>query len=143
MDDLDHLILRALKRNARTPVATIAGHLGVSRNTVQSRIERMERDKVIEGYTVVTAPNHGEQTIRATVLFSLQPNALSQVLSKLAKIAEVDTAHTTSGRFDLCAFITAKNTAQLDTILDEIGAIEGVKGTESLIHLSTRLNRTF
>jgi hypothetical protein len=48
---------------------------------------------------------------------------------------------TTSGRFDLLLQIAASNTQVLDQVLDQIGALTGVKSSESLIHLSTRLDR--
>lgn len=48
---------------------------------------------------------------------------------------------TTSGRFDLLLQVAAPNTAVLDSILDQIGAMTGIKSSESLIHLSTRIDR--
>ena len=48
---------------------------------------------------------------------------------------------TTSGRFDLLLQIACPNTQVLDQVLDQIGTITGVKSSESLIHLSTRLDR--
>ena len=50
-------------------------------------------------------------------------------------------AHTTSGRFDLLLQVAAPSTAALDVVLDRIGLLTGVKSSESLIHLSTRIDR--
>ena len=48
---------------------------------------------------------------------------------------------TTSGRFDLLLQIAAPSTTLLDQVLDQIGAMTGVRSSESLIHLSTRIDR--
>jgi DNA-binding Lrp family transcriptional regulator len=53
----------------------------------------------------------------------------------------VERVYTTSGRFDLLMQVAAPNTRALDEVLDQIGALTGVKSSESLIHLSTRLDR--
>ena len=48
----DQQLLSLLRENARAPTAELARRLGLSRTTVQSRIERLERQGVITGYTV-------------------------------------------------------------------------------------------
>ncbi|RYZ69068.1 MAG: winged helix-turn-helix transcriptional regulator, partial [Lysobacteraceae bacterium] len=48
----DQMLLSMLRENARASTAQIARRLDLSRTTVQSRIERLEREGVISGYTV-------------------------------------------------------------------------------------------
>ena len=55
---------------------------------------------------------------------------------------EVEAAHTASGRADLVLTLAAPTTAALDRTLDVIGEIDGVKGSETLIHLSTKIQRS-
>jgi len=50
--DKDRELLAVLSENARMPTATIARRLGLSRTTVQARIERLEREGIIAGYGV-------------------------------------------------------------------------------------------
>jgi hypothetical protein len=54
---------------------------------------------------------------------------------------EVEIAHTTTGRADLILQIAADTTTALDEVLDKIGMIAGVRGSESLIHLTTKFDR--
>jgi DNA-binding Lrp family transcriptional regulator len=75
------------------------------------------------------------------VLVNIEPRAQAGILIRLKNIAEVERVYTTSGRFDLLMQIAAPNTRALDDVLDQIGAMTGVKSSESLIHLSTRLDR--
>ncbi|MBI1415948.1 MAG: AsnC family transcriptional regulator [Limimaricola sp.] len=140
-DATDSRILALLAENARLPVATLAARLGLARTTVQARIERMERAGVIAGYGVRLAETVRRSQIRATVLIHLTPAAQASVLAQLRKMPEVIRCHTTSGRFDLACELRTASTLDLDTTLDRIGAIDGVQALESLIHLSTRIDR--
>lgn len=141
MDDLDRNMLTLLSGNARMPVATLAKRLGVARSTVQARLERLESRGVIAGYTLRLGEAARARRIAATALIQLEPRATPAVLKRLEKMPAVVRAHTTSGRFDLILQLSAPTTEALDTALDEIGAIPGVRGSESLIHLSTRIDR--
>ena len=46
-----------------------------------------------------------------------------------------------SGPFDLLLQLATSSTTELDETLDRIGGIEGVRSSESLIHLATKLDR--
>lgn len=140
LDDHDQKLLALLQENARLPIATLARKLGLARTTVQSRIERLEAQGVIAGYTVRLSQKL-RAPIRATVLIAIEPRTGPAVLSRLRSLAPVKTVHTTSGRFDLIALIEATDTESLDDTLDRIGDAKGVKSSESLIHLSTKIDR--
>lgn len=140
MDETDQALLALLAENARQPAATLARRLGLARSTVQARIERLEKTGAIAGYTLRPGPAMSP-ALRATVLISIEPRAGPAVLARLKAMPEVETVHTTTGRVDLIATLTAKTTEALDAALDRIGETRGVKGSESLIHLSTKLDR--
>jgi DNA-binding Lrp family transcriptional regulator len=141
MDDLDRQILSLLTADARISVATLSRRLRVARSTVQTRLERLEGSGVIAGYTVKLGEAAREGRIRATVLLSIEPRAQAGVMSRLKAIPEVERAFTTSGRIDLLLQVAAATTSGLDSVLDQIGGITGVRASESLIHLSTKLDR--
>ncbi len=141
LDEIDRALLAHLGTNARLPVAVLAKKLGLARTTVQARIERLERSGIIAGYTVKLSDAARAGMIRATVLIHLTPAAQSAVLSQLKRLPAVEQVHTTSGRFDLACLLQTTTTLQLDQTLDKIGEIDGVLALESLIHLSTRIDR--
>ena len=141
MDDLDHNILSLLGADARMSVATLARRLKVARSTIQARLERLETSGVIAGYTLKLGEEARQGRLRASVLLTIEPRSQAAILSRLKSIPEVERVFTTSGRFDLLMQIAAPNTQALDQVLDQIGALTGVKSSESLIHLSTRIDR--
>ncbi len=140
MDDTDRSIVALLAADARTPLATLARRLGLARSTVQARLDRLETSGTITGYTVRLG-EAARPGIRATVLLSAEPRAQGALLARLRSIAEVERCVTTSGRFDLAVQVAAVSTARLDAVLDAIGDLQGVRGSESLIHLSTKIDR--
>ena len=141
MDDIDRSLIRELSIDARTSVSTLARRLGVARTTVQARLEKLERSGVIAGYTVKLGDATRLNRIKATVLVRFEPRTGPHVVQRLKSMPEVEVAHTASGRFDLVLQLGAPNTERLDKVLDEIGAIKGVQSSESLIHLSTKIDR--
>jgi DNA-binding Lrp family transcriptional regulator len=141
MDELDRNIISLLGADARMSVATLARRLKVARSTVQTRLERLETTGMIAGYTLKLGEAAKEGRLRASVLVNIEPRAQAGILIRLKNIAEVERVYTTSGRFDLLMQIAAPNTRALDDVLDQIGAMTGVRSSESLIHLSTRLDR--
>jgi DNA-binding Lrp family transcriptional regulator len=141
LDETDHALLRLLKRDARIPTAELARRVGVSRTTVQARMERLERRGVVTGYTALTGPLDDPKAIRATVLAQIEPRATPALVAALNKLKEVETVVTTAGRFDMIIGLVAPDTPTLDAALDKVGLLEGVRGLESLIHLTLRIDR--
>jgi DNA-binding Lrp family transcriptional regulator len=139
--DKDRELLALLSEDARMPVATIAKRLGLSRTTVQARIERLERDKVIAGYGVRLSETYLSDLVRAHVMITIAPKALATVTTSLNGVKEVTTLYSVSGTFDLIAIVAAPGIADLDRLIDEVGEIEGVERTMSSIILSTRIAR--
>lgn len=142
MDDLDRALIAQLSGNARMSLATLARRLGVARSTAQARLERLERSGRIAGYTLRLGDEARQGRIGATVLLQIEPRAQAGVLARLRALPEVERIHTTSGRFDLLVQVAAPTTAALDGVLDSIGAATGVRSSESLIHLATKIDRS-
>ena len=142
MDDLDRGIVAHLAQDARLSVAVLARRFKVARSTVQARLERLETSGAIAGYTLRLGDSAREHRIRATCLLTIEPRSQVGILSRLRNMPEVERIHTTSGRVDLLLQLAAASTSQLDDVLDQIGGLTGVRSSESLIHLSTKLDRS-
>jgi len=137
----DERLLALLRENARAPAALLARRLGLSRTTVQSRIERLERGGVITGYTLRTFDEYEKRLIKAHVMITAPSKQAAGVESALRQIPEVRTLLSVSGTFDLIAIVVAPSIQELDRLIDRIGILEGVERTTSAIILSTRIDR--
>lgn len=140
IDETDRKLIALLQENARLPVATLARRLDLARTTVQARLDRLETSGVIQGYAV-RLNDQLRVPLRATVLINIEPRTGPTVLARLKSMPQVQRAHTTSGRWDLIVTVEAATTEELDATLDRIGDAKGVRMSESLIHLSTKIDR--
>ena len=141
ISDSDRALLSILSENARAQTATIARRLGLSRTTVQAKIERLERDGIIAGYGVRLSDAYESGMVKAHVLITIAPKSLARVTAELHAVQEVKLLHSVSGGFDLIAIVAARSIAELDDIVDRIGHVDGVERTLSSIILSTRISR--
>jgi DNA-binding Lrp family transcriptional regulator len=141
LDPIDRMLLNLLRENARTSTAELARKLHLSRTTVQSRIERLERNHVVAGYTIKVPDEVEAALVRTFVLITLAPKRSATIESALRKIPEVRTLHSVSGPFDLLAIVAASSIGELDVVIDRIGLLDGVERTTSAIVLSTRIER--
>jgi DNA-binding Lrp family transcriptional regulator len=141
LDSTDRALLALLRENARTPTADLARRLKLSRTTVQSRLAKLERGRVIAGYTVSLGDEVEAALVRAHVMITLEPRKSAPIEAALRRIDEVRTLHSVSGTFDLIAIVAAPSIGELDRLIDRIGALDGVERTTSAIVLSTRIQR--
>jgi DNA-binding Lrp family transcriptional regulator len=141
MDKTDLALITELQRDARLPISKLAARLNMARTTVQARLDRLQSNGTITGYAVRLSDAATQNQIRATVLLNIDPRANAAVVSRLKSIPNVQTATSASGRFDMVLNVSAQTPSALDEILDEIGEIKGVHSSESLIQLSTKIDR--
>ena len=139
--ELDSRLIQLLTQNARLSNSELSRRLGVSRSTVQGRIERLELTGAILGYTLRLDPARDQHKVQAHVSISVSPKLQAAVERHLLKLRGVATLFSTSGADDLIAIVQADSTAALDQCLDAIRDTDGVLGTRSAIILSTRMPR--
>jgi DNA-binding Lrp family transcriptional regulator len=141
MDEIDEKLLLALRDNARASTARLARLVGRSRTSVQSRLERLERDGVIVGYSVRVAPEHELGAVRAHVMIKVGPKEVRAVTAALKAVPQVRVLHSVSGDVDLIAVAATASVAEMDEVIDRIGVLDGVERTTSSIILSTKFER--
>ena len=139
--ELDSRLIQLLTQNARLSNSELSRRLGVSRSTVQARIERLEQTGAILGYTLRLDPARDRHKVQAHVSISVSPKLQAAVERHLLKLPGIATLFSTSGADDLIAIVQADSTAALDQCLDTIRDTDGVLGTRSAIILSTRMPR--
>lgn len=142
-DSIDRAIIRELQRNARQSTSTIAARLNVARSTVHERIARMERDRVITGYSVVLSRNPSEEGVQALMLLKIKQQDSRKILAKLSNYAEIRVCLSISGEFDLFVSVEAPMVEDLDVLTDEIGQIPGVLRTMTYVVFGRRFDRRY
>ncbi len=141
LDETDRRLIDCLRENARASTAALARSLGLSRTTVQSRIARLEKAKIITGYSVRMFENFELGQIHAQVMITVKSKQTAAVEAELRKMAAVRTLHSVSGEFDMIAVVVTPSVGDMDALIDCIGALQGVERTTSSIILSTKFER--
>ena len=141
LSEADRGLLSVLRENARASTAEIARRLGMSRTTVHSRIERLERQGVIAGYTVRMGSEAERGHIRAHILITVLPKQMPAVVQALHEMPQVRSLHSVSGAHDLVAMGVVPTVVDMDELTDRIGALDGVERTTSAVILSTKFER--
>jgi DNA-binding Lrp family transcriptional regulator len=142
LDDTDNKILALLMDDARMPTSTIAKRLGIARTTAIARIGNLEKRGIIAGYGVKLNQELYQPAVRAYVGISLDPRKAATLVKMLQKMPEVETLCAVSGPVDYMLTLRCKSTGELDHLLDQIGAADGVRQTSTSIILTKRIDRS-
>ena len=142
LDDIDNKILALLMDNARLPTSAIAKQVGVARTTAIARINALEKQGVIAGYGLRLNRTLYQPAVRAYVGIAVAPRHAAAMVKTLQKMPEVETLCAVSGNIDYMLVLRCQSTAALDSLLDQVGAIEGVRQTSTSIVLSNRIDRS-
>ncbi|MFK8015623.1 MAG: Lrp/AsnC family transcriptional regulator [Gammaproteobacteria bacterium] len=140
LDETDRMLIAILRKNARTPVVTLARDLKVSRATVQNRMKRLERDGVIVRYTVTLKPDAEQSPVRALMSIATETKKEGQVIRALSGYPAIAAVHHTTGRWDLIAEMRTESLASFNQVVGQVRLIDGVTNTESNLLLDSHAN---
>ncbi|MEV7619403.1 Lrp/AsnC family transcriptional regulator [Microbacterium sp. NPDC089321] len=141
LDQTDRTILSALTEDARVSLVALAARVHLSRNAVKQRIERMERQGVIAGYTVVPG-RAGAARVTATVLvYRTDRMRGGGVIAEIARIPEVKRCDVMSGEFDLLVSLDADSMERIGEIWEILAALPGVENTVTSVTLTRVVDR--
>lgn len=136
-DELDHGLISVLREDGRAPIAKLGKILGVSRATVQSRLDRLIETGAVLGFTVRFRQDYDVDAIRAVMMIEVSGKSTTAVIRKLRGLPELHSLHTTNGTWDLIAEIRAGSLSDFDRVLREVRTIDGVLNSETSILLSS------
>ena len=132
-DSTDVQLIRALADTPRATFVALAERLGLSRNTVQARMIRLEAtlgplerrvDAAALGYPLT-----------AFIAVHVRQKALGSIVEAVSAIPEVVQAHGLSGQIDLLVHVVATDAEHLFRIDAEILGIDGVERTETSLSM--------
>jgi DNA-binding Lrp family transcriptional regulator len=137
MDDKDRHLLTYLRENARIPISSLAEMLGVSRGTVQNRIDRMVERGDILGFTVRVRPDAEPSQVRAIMMVEVEGERTDNILRLLRGYREISAIHSTNGRWDLVLELRTDSLESFDEALRRIRLIKGIASSETSLLLSS------
>lgn len=132
LDSIDLRILRVLRSDARISWRELGELVHLSPTSAADRVRRMEREGVIDGYTVRVDPEALGRTVRAVVDVSLGPgDQVDEFESSLAQREEVSFAAYVTGTADYSINVECEGADGLDAFVRWLRADAGVARTET------------
>jgi DNA-binding Lrp family transcriptional regulator len=139
LDELDRALLILMLEKPRSGLREHARTLGVARGTVAARFVRLQESGVITGLGPQVSPRAFGYGMLAFVQLDLTQGYLDSVVEDLKRIPEVVEAYTVTGDGDLLCHVVAKDTEQLEALVQQLIAVPGVQRTRSQIALTQRI----
>ncbi|SNS01834.1 Lrp/AsnC family transcriptional regulator [Antarctobacter heliothermus] len=136
-DDLDKRLIAILREDGRAPVSKLANVLGVTRATVQNRLDRLIDSGAVLGFTIRAREEYGPDVVRAIMMIEVSGQSTTRVIRSLRGIAALRQLHSTNGKWDLVAELSAESLADFDRVLRDVRGIPGITNSETSILLST------
>jgi Lrp/AsnC family transcriptional regulator for asnA, asnC and gidA len=135
LDEVDRKILRDLQHDGRSSFKKIGEDAGVSEATVFVRVKKMQDKGVIKSFEAIIEPKAVGKMLTAIVLVRADPKAYPGMLDALKKLDDVYEIYDVTGQYYSILKIKTTGTDELSKIILEIGNINGVAGTETMIVL--------
>ncbi|KQS63961.1 AsnC family transcriptional regulator [Modestobacter sp. Leaf380] len=135
IDATDARLLLALSEDPRATVMALSQELGLARNTVQTRLARLESGGVLDPFERRVRPEALGYRLGAYVTVTVTQTSLAEVSAGLADIPEVLEVIGLSGVADLLVQVVAVDADDLWRISEQVLAIPGVQRTDTNLAL--------
>ncbi|GAB3339550.1 Lrp/AsnC family transcriptional regulator [Micromonospora halotolerans] len=140
LDSLDARLIDLLAEEPRIGVLECSRRLGVARGTVQARLDKLIERGVVAGFGPDISPAAIGFGVTSFVTLEIsQRHGHDPVTAHLAAIPEVLEAHTITGSSDLLCRIVARSNTDLQRVIDQIVASEGIRRASTIIALAEQI----
>lgn len=133
IDSIDARLLLELTHHPRATTIGLADQVGISRNTAQARLAKLEHNGTLDSFQRRITPEALGYPLTAFVTTQVTQRKLDEVAAALAAIPEVLQVHGLSGPVDLLVHVVAADAEDLYRIAGQILAITGVERTNTAL----------
>ncbi len=136
-DETDKKILKNLMVDARLSARQLALRLGMSTVTVLSRIKKLEKEKIILGYTAIIDHEKLGYSLTAIIEIVAKNDKIVEIEDKISKFENVCGVYDITGSTDTLIIAKFKERSELSTFVKELAAISNVENTITHVVLNT------
>jgi DNA-binding Lrp family transcriptional regulator len=132
-DETDVRIIRNLQRDARTSFADIAAECNVSVDTIIKRFQRLRKNGVVRGTTILLDPRHFGLECPASFEIGVEPVKVSSVVEALQRQPGVVFCTPSVGMQNVFAIAVLPGMKELNTLLEKIKTLPDVVDVKTSI----------
>tara|TARA_B100000768_G_C11266683_1_gene371437 strand:- start:717 stop:1247 length:531 start_codon:yes stop_codon:yes gene_type:complete len=133
LDNTDRAILQALIEDSRSSQRELSRIVGVAQGTITNRLKRLEKNGVINGYSVVLDPESVGWTMTIMAGLCISKGKMIDVQQKIAADSRVFSVYDVTGDWDSMVLARVRDRADLDDLTKTVFTLEGV--TRSFTHV--------
>jgi len=137
MDEIDERILKNLLVDARLSARQLALKLGMSTVTILSRIKKLEKQKIIKGYTSTLDHEKLGYDLTAVIEIIAKKDKITLVEDKLAEMENVCAVYDITGSTDTLLVAKFKGRGELSKFVKDLSSIPNVENTITHVVLNT------
>ncbi len=137
MDEIDERILKNLLVDARLSARQLALKLGMSTVTILSRIKKLEKQKIIKGYTSTLDHEKLGYDLTAIIEIIAKKDKITQVEDKLSEMENVCAVYDITGSTDTLLVAKFKGRGELSKFVKDLASIPNVENTITHVVLNT------
>lgn len=126
LDEKDRLLVRALKRNARASLVSLARDIDLSRSATHDRVLKLEERGVIQRYTIQVDRTALPNTRAFLSIQFTNEAAQKELADEIHDLDGVEAAYCLSGDIDMLAYCECDSDHELSLVRDEVSKFEGV-----------------
>ena len=142
LDSIDLQLVELLQADGRRPYAELGAAVGISGPSAHERVKKLEARHVIEGYAAIARPEAlGFPVLAFTWLTQAPGSAGRDLTESFGQIAEIEECHHIAGEADYLLKIRARDTRDLERIIQRLQTTPDVFTTETDVVLSSAFER--
>lgn len=138
MDSVDYKLISLLQKNGRAPLKQLAEEVYLSSPATAARIERLEKEGIITGYTACIDQKKLGYPITAFINLELQPSQKPTFYPFVCNHPNVLECNCVTGHYSMMIKVAFESTEMLDNFIGQMGQF-GI--TETQIVFSTAVER--
>jgi DNA-binding Lrp family transcriptional regulator len=137
LDKTDERILKNLMVDARLSARQLALKLGMSTVTVLSRIKKLEKEKIIKGYTALIDHEKLGYNLTAIIEIIAKKDKILDIEVELSKIENVCGVYDITGNTDTLVIAKFKSRNELSEFVKGLASIQNIENTITHVVLNT------
>jgi len=137
MDKTDERILKNLMMDGRLSARQLALKLGMSTVTILTRIKKMEKEKIIRGYTALIDHEKIGYSLTAIIEIIAKNDKIVSIEDEIAKFENVCGVYDITGSTDTIVIAKFKERNELSTFVKNLACISNVENTITHVVLNT------
>ncbi len=142
---LNRLVYQKCSKNQYTPISSLqlASEVNLSQSSVYKRLKRLEKDRIILGFSVdVNWARISSNRIGFVMQLKVDFDKINDVASLIAGFPEVSSLYRTTEEYPLLALIQVQRVADFTRLLLQCYEIPSIEDTNSLLLLDVPLERS-